>query len=66
MKDRLTICGECFANAFVFISSLGEVTRTGHLKRNEHFDDEPQSTNGVINTIIDATKNQKTNIYEVK
>ncbi len=42
------------------------VTIIGTMKSNEHFDDEPQSTNGVINTIIDATKNQKTNIYEVK
>ena len=41
------------------------ITIIGSMKSNEHFDDEPQSTNGVINTIIDATKNQKTNIYEV-
>jgi len=41
------------------------VTIIGTMKNNEHFDDEPQSPNGVLNTIIDATRNQKTNIFEV-
>lgn len=41
------------------------VTIIGSMKNNEYFDDELQSTNGVLNTIIDATRNQKTNIFEV-
>ncbi len=41
------------------------VTLIGSMKNNEYFDEELQSANGVLNTIIDATRNQKTNIFEV-
>ena len=41
------------------------VTLIGTMKNEEHFEEDPQHANAVLNTIIDASKQHKTNIFEV-